>query len=275
MPSVFSSLRYFLPPEDGTRPYLSTYKVDPATGEAEKNFAEAWYKMEIEDIRGKEEEYTLDTNGFQLYKRPSKHTEFVDDAEIREEYYPECIQFIKDLTGASEVLIFDHTIRRRKPGQKDSAEARQPVPSVHVDQTAKASRNRVYRHLPASEAEKRVQGRYQIINLWRPIGHPAFDYPLAFCDWTSTNKEEGADFAPTALKYPDYDGEIMNVKFNPEHKWKYWKGMTPEEFVLIKCADSKEGVAEFTPHTSFEDPSTPPSAPYRQSIEVRTLVFYD
>ncbi|KDQ53904.1 hypothetical protein JAAARDRAFT_197012 [Jaapia argillacea MUCL 33604] len=51
--------------------------------------------------------------------------------------------------------------------------------------------------------------------------------------------------------------------------------MTPDEFVLIKCFDSKEGVAAFVPHTGFEDPSTPPDAPLRESIELRTLVFYD
>ena len=34
------------------------------------------------------------------------------------------------------------------------------------------------------------------------------------------------------------------------------------------------GRARFTPHTSFEDPSTPPGAPPRQSIEARALAFF-
>ena len=34
-------------------------------------------------------------------------------------------------------------------------------------------------------------------------------------------------------------------------------------------------VAEFTPHTAFDDPTTPKGAPHRESIELRTLVFYD
>jgi hypothetical protein len=37
-----------------------------------------------------------------------------------------------------------------------------------------------------------------------------------------------------ALIYPDREGETYGVQFNPEHKWKYMKGMTPEEIVLIK-----------------------------------------
>jgi hypothetical protein len=34
-------------------------------------------------------------------------------------------------------------------------------------------------------------------------------------------------------------------------------------------------VAVFTPHTAFEDPTTPKDAPLRESIELRALVFYD
>jgi hypothetical protein len=34
-------------------------------------------------------------------------------------------------------------------------------------------------------------------------------------------------------------------------------------------------VAVFTPHTAFEDPTTPKDARLRESIELRALVFYD
>jgi hypothetical protein len=47
------------------------------------------------------------------------------------------------------------------------------------------------------------------------------------------------------------------------------------EALVFKVYDSeRDGRARFTPHTSFEDPSTPPGAPPRQSIEVRTLAFF-
>jgi hypothetical protein len=35
-----------------------------------------------------------------------------------------------------------------------------------------------------------------------------------------------------------------------------------------------DGRARFTPHTSFDDPTTPPGAPPRQSIEARALAFF-
>ena len=36
----------------------------------------------------------------------------------------------------------------------------------------------------------------------------------------------------------------------------------------------KDGRARFTPHTSFDDPATPPGAAPRQSIEARSLAFF-
>ncbi len=45
-----------------------------------------------------------------------------------------------------------------------------------------------------------------------------------------------------------------------------------DEAIVFKVYDSeKDGRARFTPHTSFDDPTTPPGAPPRQSIEARAL----
>lgn len=67
--------------------------------------------------------------------------------------------------------------------------------------------------------------RYQIINLWRPISHPAVDYPLALCDYRSIDFNN--DLVPTTLKFPERDGETFSVKYSPEHKWNYFRGLTP------------------------------------------------
>ncbi|MFJ3368274.1 hypothetical protein [Pseudomonas sp. NPDC086251] len=48
------------------------------------------------------------------------------------------------------------------------------------------------------------------------------------------------------------------------------------EVLLIKGYDSRhDGRARFTPHTAFQDPLKPRGAPPRESIEVRTLAFFD
>lgn len=269
-----AKLTFYVRVPDGVKAF-QTINADPKTGERHRNFEREEKEVPIENARG-EEAITLDKAGFQLVKRAAKHTAFVDDAEIRREYYPESADLIKQITGASKVVWFDHTIRRRRPGEiDDSPDKRQPVSLTHVDQTTKSSIARVHRHLPADEAPDLLKRRFQIINLWRPISNPAIDWPLALCDYRSVDPAK--DTYPVTLVYPDREGETLGVAYNPNHKWKYFHGVTPEECILIKCFDSVQdgSVAIFTPHTGFEDPATPEGTPYRESIEMRALVFYD
>jgi len=113
----------------------------------------------------------------------------------------------------------------------DSPDRRQPAVQVHVDHTNKSSIACVHQHLPADEAPKLLEGRFQIINLWRPIAHPAIDWPLGLCDYRSVDE---SDTFPVALIFPDREVEALGVQYNPNHKWKYLHGMTPDEIVLIK-----------------------------------------
>jgi hypothetical protein len=272
-----------------------------------KSFEQKDYERTLHNIRGREREFSTDNAGFAVYKAPAKETLFTDDAAVRSGYYAEVENLLRErIPGISKVVIFDHTIRRR-----DKDAPRQPVQQVHVDQTPAAAEARVRRHLPNREAEELVQGRYQIINVWRPIRNPASDMPLAVIDWRSTSP---SDFIPVDLMYPkrndsaspdsedddrgkevlpdsnsytstvgyEVKGETLGVAANEKHQFYYMKDMTPEEVMLLKCFDSRgegmeqgvDGLALRTPHTAFVDPQTPPGAPGRQSIEVRCLVFY-
>ena len=78
------------------------------------------------------------------------------------------------------------------------------------------------------------------------------------------------------LVYRDRTGEVFAAAYNPDHHWCYYPQMQKHEVVLLKCYDSAhDGRARFTVHSAFEDPGTPPDAPARESIEVRTLAFFD
>ena len=123
-------------------------------------------------------------------------------------------------------------VRHHRPGETDSPSKRQPVQQAHVDQTFAAAIARVQRHLPPDEALELLKRRFQIINLWRPISVPALDWPLALCDFRSVDDRN--DVFPVALIYPDREGQTYSVKYNPDHKWKYLRGMTPDDIVLIK-----------------------------------------
>ena len=251
--TVTATLLYFSPPADGSKPH--TYiNVEPSR--PQRNWEKVPHQVRIENIRGREGSVSLDATGFQYFRRAATHTAFDNDEAVEREYYSESIALVKELTGASRVVVFDHSessdlrslrppsrshltppaaIRRRRPGDpEDNPQKRKPVAQVHIDQTPTSAAARVRRHLPAADADAILSAgtRFQIINLWRPISRPAWDWPLALCDGRSVDAT--ADLVPTTLKYPDRDGETFSVKFNEGHKWKYLRGMEPDELVLIK-----------------------------------------
>ncbi|GJJ11697.1 hypothetical protein Clacol_005933 [Clathrus columnatus] len=273
--TVPTILNYFQPPLDGSKPWIQV-DIDSKTGERPSNFTQEERRADIENVRGRESEYGLDVSGFTFYEHQSNFKNFEDDVAVKDVYYKESIDLIKKVTGANRVVLFDHTIRRNRPGVLDvSEETRAPVPRVHVDQTPESATKRVHMHTSEDLAPLLLKHRFQIINLWRPINHPAIDYPLALCDYRSIDWDK--DLVPTTLKFAHRIGETFSVKYNPQHKWKYQRGMRPDEVVFIKCFDSRMygNTAILTPHTAFIDPTTPKDAPLRESIELRALVFYD
>ncbi|KAL4869860.1 hypothetical protein BDV12DRAFT_208184 [Aspergillus spectabilis] len=226
----------------------------------------------IHDVSGRELDYTLDGNGFQYYYHSSAEKDFLDDEQIKRVYYPETEQLLKDATGATKIFIFDHTIRRAPQDNRTadpSTPLRGPVQRVHIDQSYTASANRVKHHLPL-ESEKLLKGRYQIINVWRPI-KPILKDPLAVAD---AHTVPDSDLVPIKLIYPDREGETYGVRANPAFKWYYRFGQPTDLVTLIKCFDSKtDGRARRVPHTAFVNPETEGESP-RESIEVRALVFH-
>ena len=73
-------------------------------------------------------------------------------------------------------------IRRRRPGKIDSPDGRQPIKQVHIDQTATTSIAKVRKFLPACDAPKFLEHRFQIINDQPLATRPSRDscYRLAF-----------------------------------------------------------------------------------------------
>ena len=265
--AVEAELNYLSPLEAKPEVYNHT----PPPGVPERNFEDVAVRVRIEDLRPWRDEASLDIHGFAAVEHASAEHAFTDEAAITGAYYAETEQLLKDRLGADRILIFDHTIRRRLPGEEDRPGQRQPVARVHVDQTPAAAIARVHRHM-GEDADALLQGRVQIINVWRPIRGPVLDRPLALCDWRSIDQ---TDLVATDLVYPEYRGEVYSITPNPRHRWYYLSAMQPDEVLLIKCFDTAtDGRARLTPHTAFVDPTTPADAPPRQSIELRALVFH-
>ena len=107
---ITTVLTYAVPPADGSKPYAYAYVADPNTKERKRNFTSQDHEVQIENVRGKEDQYSLDKSGFAFVKAESTQKAFTDDEEIAREYYPESAELIKKLTGASRVVVFDHSM---------------------------------------------------------------------------------------------------------------------------------------------------------------------
>ncbi|EIW59405.1 uncharacterized protein TRAVEDRAFT_71487 [Trametes versicolor FP-101664 SS1] len=257
---VPTTLNYYAPTDDSSEPPYS-YLHTPPAGKPRTNVGQDPRPVVVHDVRGREHELTLDTVGFQFMTAPSAETAFDDEARIKTEYYREVEQLLKTVTGAKRVFIFDHTIRRPEDAGEGTLEnqIRGPAELVHVDQTYAASIARVRYHLPA-DADRLLQGRVRLINVWRPIAHPVAHHPLAVSDWRTLDAH--ADLVPMRFIYPEREGGAYSVRYHPRHEWYYLADQTPEEVTLIKCYDSEEGVARLTPHTAFPDKTALEGAPH-------------
>ncbi|TQW00557.1 hypothetical protein V2A60_001632 [Cordyceps javanica] len=270
---VSADLNYYQAPADDSAPYNN---IDPAPPLPERNYSDVTRATTIHDIRGRESDFSLDRDAFQVIRgvAPSAETAFTDDASIAARYYPEVERLLLDhVPGASRVFIFDHTIRRSSPGA-----SRGPVNRVHIDQTARSVEQRVRRYFGDSgEADALLRGRYRLVNVWRPLNRgPVESNPLSFA---STSSLDDADVVPVQHRYSTgYTGETAAIRYNPAQRWYYLSGMTGDERLLLECFDSESlrpgsGIGGRAPHSAFADPRTRVDAEGRESIEVRTLVF--
>jgi len=214
---------------------------------------------------------SLDEQGFVFVEHKTKVADFFDPSQLDSVYYPEVEQLIKKTSGASRVVIFDHTLRSGDETEREAKLIREPVLSAHNDYTEWSGPNRVREALP-DEAESLLARRFAIIQVWRAINQPIQSNPLAVADAKSVAME---DLLVAERRYPHRVGQTYRLKYNPKHRWFYFPEMRRDEALVFKVYDSeKDGRARFTPHTSFVDPASPPNAPPRQSIEVRAFAFF-
>lgn len=88
---VNTHLNYFKANEDGSPP-APAYIGKPESYERPTQPLD----VQVYDIKGEVDKYTLDGNGFQIYTYPSAEKDFRDDDKIKAEYYPETERLLKE-----------------------------------------------------------------------------------------------------------------------------------------------------------------------------------
>ncbi|KAF2690576.1 methyltransferase [Lentithecium fluviatile CBS 122367] len=248
------------------------------------NFKNEERIVQITDARSSKEKFTLDQYGFAWKHDTTLSAEVLeairskdrDANRVAHTYYPLVERLLLNVTGASRIIIFDHTYRKRNPelDMKENPNGReQPATVVHCDQSALGARRRVERHA-GKDSDRLLTGRCQLINVWRPISGIVEDWPLATMDYQTMSPTE---IHPTNI-YRDrhrFVGQTVSISYAPTQKWYYLKEQTPDEVTLIKIWDSKDSVAKMCAHCSFQHPGSYKAKVPRESIEVRCLVFYE
>jgi hypothetical protein len=230
-----------------------------------------WRRVNVRDGRPLADVFSLDKNGFVLVKHETAVQDFFDKQQLDSIYYPEVTDLIKRVSGAARVVVFDHTLRSGDEAEREAKLVREPVLWAHNDYTEWSGPQRVRDLLP-EEADTLLARRFAIIQVWRAINRPIQSNPLAIADAASVALN---DLLIAERRYPNRVGQTYRLRYNPAHNWFYFPEMRRDEALVFKVFDSEtDGRARFTAHTSFTDPSTPPGAPPRQSIEARALAFF-
>ena len=124
-----------------------------------------------------------------------------------------------------------------------------------------------------AEVYPRDRWDYAFYNLWRAVEVPVECDPLVWVDASTVLAQDIIDYRP--VKEGTDQGVAAVPLFNTNHRHHYIPNMQPDEVLILKQLDSRQGVAQVCPHTSFVDPTTPADARPRRSIDVRFLCIFD
>jgi hypothetical protein len=236
----------------------------------------------IRNGRPVQDTFRTDIHGFEIVRQPSAVTDFTDPAEMDAAYIPEVLEFVKQRTGADEVISRGAVLRRAAaPGEHAS----QPQAAlIHIDYSPEGAERiaaRLY-------AEKFPDGpgyrRALATSTWRVFSPPPQDWPLALCDFRSVHDDEGM---PNQLYFVDRipddpfadiaESEVVTsgseFHYNPDHEWWYFPEMTRDEVLFFVFHDSDHSRAWRVIHSAFRDPTVETPVP-RHSIEVRSFAFF-
>ena len=165
-----------------------------------------------------------------------------------------------------------HAAHRRRRAPRGAARSARSVRRAHNDYTEWSGPQRVRDILP-----RRGRGAAQA-----PLRHHpgvAADPPSGR-DASARHLPTPAASRPTtsccrSAAIPTGSARPMRSPTTPKHKWFWFPRQARDEALVFKVYDSaKDGRARWTAHTAFDDPTTPPNARPRESIEIRTLAFF-
>lgn len=262
---VHATLNYSIP--SGRRPILNN------DDQSQSLTSLTPVEMPILDGAGLATPPTLESEGFARLLHQVELTDVADSADARERYIADMKMFMLGLTGADEILPAPRAVVRRQTHVTTASPNQTPtVNFVHSDFSLAGMEPGVGGYGAPSRPNVR---RTASFNQWRLLSPGPTDRPLALCDSRSVAAE---DIIPGDSIFPsrDFSFETAFIGHNPSHRWIYFPGLTSEQVLVFKQADSDPDQPRLVPHTAFTDSSCPPGSAPRVSVETRCIaVWYD
>ncbi|KAI0868905.1 hypothetical protein GGS24DRAFT_512672 [Hypoxylon argillaceum] len=263
----------------------------------------------VENIRGKEQEFSLSRDGFQYILAPSALSPEISDflhqdalSEKAKAYLTETTSIAKKFLIAEKAICFDWRIRSSASDliagesilRGSRSDSLAPATIVHsgwhflakehhaiiktfltvsIDYSFEGGLERMRRQLSQEEISLFNFKDYQvrIVNIWRPLVDVVRSSPLAFCHPATVSPDSVLEEDKV---HPDHWEEGLFLLYRPSQKW-YWLSLqSKDEIAIFRTWDSDSPTAlTCPPHASFSLPGEDSIYNTRKSIEVRILVF--
>ncbi|KAF7587643.1 hypothetical protein BBP40_006898 [Aspergillus hancockii] len=270
---VATTLNYIIPPgHEGLNP-IDSGIPEPARRMTQRDGITDVREVLIKDVRGRVEDFTLDVQGFQYVKHSVQGvTDWRDPRQVKEIAQPATEELVKQLTGASRVVVY--ITRNRYDGNEKGnkmSTPNSPSHGVHTDLTHASCPGTLKEVLPGHEIKRLLRHRYVVINVWRPIKTIRRD-PLAVCDWRSVNPAK--DIVNDRRVVSGSILEFGVPTYRESHDWFYLSEQQPDEPLVFKQLDSNPEANITLLHSAFVDPKYADYPP-RESIEMKCFAFFN
>jgi len=276
---AIESTMYYLektPLYDTEKPYTMRYK--PEEEIPQTNFKKCERPMTARSMRAPGSgPFRFEECGFQLVEFHSKmsYDDFWDSDKTQDVYIQEVRETIKKALGAKFVWVLDYAVRRRHASfpvsTGENYQYDQPTALAHVDFT-KEEGERIIRILFGDRADDVLRGRWQAVNLWKPIKGPLNDWPLGLCDTRSVDYPQ--DTIAGDVVFDGFVTENLQVVHNSNFEWYYLPDHETWEALIFKSGDSEEGATPGTPHSGFYNPHAS-KVELRESLDCRCFAFFE
>jgi len=226
--------------------------------------------------------------GFERLDHRPAVTDWTDDDEIAAVHYPEVEALARSITGFEHALVADHVKRNAEEAKRKREQ--HPVRLVHSDfaddygDIVRKNYRDVHGRGAAALARAGLTSddvatarRIVMLQLWRNLGAPKMDLPVAWCDARTVTRDEMVPFRYTGYVAgaDAFNAVAIREPSDPDrHHWYTFPELRVDEVVAFRTYDTDmipAGTTYFTPHSAFEDPDVKPGHPSRFSIELRLV----